>query len=178
MIPQSNSIGGIRLMSGLTGALRLTRRLPPTHPCGALRATGRNHDGSFTSIANAAIDTPDPVDFPIMLSIMRWLSTNVSRPVRQSLSLAKADLLSSLANGRVSLAESRFGFNLMKGDGRLWLTTLFRLRSGEPRSAQIGVPRHRSVNLMKRRFPALPCRSTPTSETRPLDEPLRGGIHA
>ena len=91
----------------VNGDLRLTRRLPPTHPCGALRATGRNHDGSFTSIAITAIDAPDPVAFPVMLSITRWLSTNVSRPVRQSLSLDEiiATPVIALPNRGVALEQ-------------------------------------------------------------------------
>ena len=137
----------------LNGALRLTTKWPAT----------------------ASKSGPLPRNCTPVTPNAKRRIRRASHAVRPFVTLPKADLLSALGNGRVSLAESRFGFNLMKGDGRLWLTTLFRLRSGEPRSAQIGVPRHRSVNLMKRRFPALPCRSTPTSETRPLDEVLRTG---
>ena len=103
-------------------------------------------------------------------SFVSGLVVRDGRAVQQLSSLAKPDLLSGLANGRVSLPGTRRATQMIGAGGRPRLTSRVPALLGLPRSAQIGVPRHRSVNRKKPRFPALPCRSTPTSETRPLDE--------
>ena len=139
---------GFFLLDGVNSS---RRSLPPARLCRLRSASAKRNSDSLAY---------EP-------AVRRSLPVRI--PFRQSRPLAKPDLLSCLANARLALPESGFGGNRVLVDGRLWLTSLSRLRSSEPRSAQPRLTRPSVVEPNTRvRRPS--CRFRRASAKRALAE--------